>query len=80
MQHLSKLQQLSETNRRVADAEWAVMKQIADVDRQRGNRPGLDSAERTLRAFVHALEELRRRRELIAQTIERSDDSFIQGF
>lgn len=77
MDRSSGLELLSEANRRVADAEMAVMKQIADFDRQRGDQLGKASAERALRAFVDALEALRGRRELIAQTIKQIDDGLI---
>jgi hypothetical protein len=77
MDRSSRLDLLSDADRRIADAEMAVMKQIADFDRQRGDQLGNASAERTLRAFVDALEALRGRRELIAQTIKQIDDGLI---
>jgi hypothetical protein len=71
------LELLVEADRYIADAEMAVMKQIADFDRQRGDRLGMATAERALRAFVDALEALKGRRELIAQTIKQMDNSCI---
>jgi hypothetical protein len=77
MDRVSELRLLREADGRIANAETAVMKQIAQLDYLRVAGYGTAVAERTLLAFVGTLEALRERRELIVRTIQQIDTGLI---
>jgi hypothetical protein len=72
MEHLS--EQIMKAETRIAQAEMAVMRQIAQIDKLRVAGQSTTTAERILLAFVGSLEGMREYRKLIAHRSSRKPD------
>jgi len=68
---------LSQADKLIAEAETAIIEQIAEFDKARVAGHDTTIAERTLRAFTDNLKALRERRELIVRTIQQIDRGLI---